>query len=40
MRLEISAGAWTSWFLGRRNSRTITTIATRQTGTPVPGAGK
>ncbi len=35
MRLEISAAAWMSWFLGRRNSRTITTVARRQTRTPV-----
>jgi hypothetical protein len=35
MQLEISAGAWMSWFLGRRNSTTITTVAQRQTGTPM-----
>jgi hypothetical protein len=36
MRLDISAGAWMSWFLGRRDSRTITTVAARsQIGTPV-----
>ena len=35
MRLEISVGVWMSWFLGRRKSTTITTIARRQTRTPV-----
>ena len=38
MRWEISTGPWMSWFLGRRNSTTITTITTiarRQTRTPV-----
>ena len=35
MQLEISAGAWMSWFLGRRNSTTITTVTRRQTKTPV-----
>jgi hypothetical protein len=42
MRWEISAEAWMSWFLGRRNSRTITTVGRRQTGTParaVRGSG-
>jgi hypothetical protein len=40
MQLESSAGAWMSWFLGRRNSTTITTVAGKQIGTSVPGAGK
>jgi hypothetical protein len=42
MQWEIRTGAWTSWFLGRRNSRTITTVGRRQTGTParpVQGSG-
>jgi hypothetical protein len=35
MRLEISVEVWTSWFLGRRNSTTITTVGRRQTRAPV-----
>ena len=41
MQLEISTASVDVVILGRRNSRTITTVARRQTRTPVwPGAGK
>jgi hypothetical protein len=32
---EISAGAWMSWFLGRRNSRAIMTVGGRHIGIPA-----
>jgi hypothetical protein len=35
MQWEISTRAWTSWFLGHRNSKTITTVSRRQTRTPM-----
>jgi hypothetical protein len=40
MRLDISAGGLDVVVSRAPHSRTITTIATRQIGTPVPGAGK
>jgi hypothetical protein len=35
MQLEISTRVGMSWFLGRPDSRTITTVVRRQIGTPV-----
>jgi hypothetical protein len=35
MQLEISAGVWMSWFLGRRNFTTITTVARSPVRTPM-----